>query len=303
MSALRSTVASRVGDAGLAQPRAALGLELLQHRIGRLGLESGREAQRVRARRLEGQRRGEEAERRGRAGGRRHDHVGDAQQAGHVGGVRGAGAAEADHGVAARIGALLDDVDAGGGRHVLGDQAVDAPRRLDRRELELRGDARQRRLGGARVELHPAPEEEVRVVVAEREVRVGHRRLDAAAPVAGGPGIGPGRARPDLEEAHLVDGGDRSAAGADLDHVDHRRLDRQARPLAEAVDPRDLGHRPPRRRGRRGSGTPSRWCRPCRTRSRPPCRRARRRTRLRARRRPARIPGAGSGRPAPPGAR
>ncbi len=132
------------------------------------------------------------------------------------------------------------------------------------------------------VELHPAPEEEVRVVVAEREVRVGHGRLDAAAPVAGRPGIGPRRARPDLEEAHLVDGAIdpppapisiMSITGALIGSPDPlRKRWTRATSVAGAIAV-----------GRRRRGTPSPWCRPCRSEIRPPCRRAPRRTRLRAR--------------------
>jgi hypothetical protein len=46
-----------------------------------------------------------------------------------------------------------------------------------------------------------------------------------------------------LSRPDLVDGRDRAAAGADLDHVDHRRLDRQAGALGEAVHARGLQHR------------------------------------------------------------
>ena len=49
--------------------------------------------------------------------------------------------------------------------------------------------------------------------------------------------------RADLQQADLVDRGDRAAAGADLDHVDHRRLDRQAGALGEAMHAPRLQHR------------------------------------------------------------
>ena len=49
--------------------------------------------------------------------------------------------------------------------------------------------------------------------------------------------------RPDSEQPDLVDRGDRAAAGADLDHVDHRRLDRQAGPFGEAIDAPGFEHR------------------------------------------------------------
>ena len=64
-----------------------------------------------------------------------------AEHARDVGGVRGPGAAEADHGVAARILALLDEVDARGGGHALDDDLVDAARGLLDAEAERLADA------------------------------------------------------------------------------------------------------------------------------------------------------------------
>ena len=69
------------------------------------------------------------------------------------------------------------------------------------------------------VEPHPAAEEVVGIQVAEDEVGVGHGRLDAAAAVAGRPGVGARRARPDLQHAGVVHPGDRAAAGADRRHL------------------------------------------------------------------------------------
>ena len=60
----------------------------------------------------------------------------------------------------------------------------------------------------------------------------------AALAVAGGPGLGAGRARPDPQRAALVAPGDRAAAGADRVDVDHRQLDRPAVELA-ALGPAD----------------------------------------------------------------
>src|SRR4051812_7623087 len=56
---------------------------------------------------------------------------------------------------------------------------------------------------------------ERRVVVAEKRVGVGDGRLGAAAPVAGGSGIGARRMRPDPQQPHLVECGHRAAARAD----------------------------------------------------------------------------------------
>ena len=59
----------------------------------------------------------------------------------------------------------------------------------------------------------------------------------AAAAVAGGPGLGARRARPDPQGAAGVAPADRAAAGADRVHVDHRQLDRAAADLARVGPP------------------------------------------------------------------
>ena len=62
----------------------------------------------------------------------------------------------------------------------------------------------------------------------------------AAAAVARRAGVGAGRLGPDLQQTELVDAGQAAAAGADLDEVDRRHRDREARALLEAVDAGDL---------------------------------------------------------------
>ena len=80
----------------------------------------------------------------------------------------------------------------------------------------------------ARLEVEPHPPAgEVRGVdAAEDGVGVGHRRLAAAAAVAGRAGRGAGTLRPDANIA-AVEPGERAAAGADDMDVDDRHLDRQ----------------------------------------------------------------------------
>ena len=70
-----------------------------------------------------------------------------------------------------------------------------------------------------------AAEEVARVQPPEDDVRVGHGRLRAAAPVADRARIGPGALRADAQEPARVDPGDRAATGSDLDEVDDRRPD------------------------------------------------------------------------------
>ena len=125
-----------------------------------------------------------------------------------------------------------------------------------------RGERADRRLGRLGVEVDAAGEARVGGEVAEQEVGVGHRRLAAAAPVAGGPGLGAGRARPDPQ---------RAAACRASRSSRRRRRPCGRRPSAAGSCGRRSGasrcgapRRPrPRRRRRRS--------RPCRSRAR--CRR------------------------------
>ena len=102
------------------------------------------------------------------------------------------------------------------------------------------GDLGHRLARRPRVEGHVAAEEVVGVEDAEQQIGVGDRRLGAALAVAGRARVGAGRLRPDLQQAEVVDPGERAAAGADLDQVDRRHGDREARALLEAVDAGDL---------------------------------------------------------------
>ena len=153
----------------------------------------------------------------------------------------GRGAAEGDQRAVAQGLAALDGVHARGVGHVLVDHLDDAEAAMDRppgpAARRCRARAPSLRLA---IEREAAAGEAARVDAAQHEVGVGHRRRGAAAAVAGGPGFGAGALRPDLEALELVDRGDRAAAGADLDHLDHRDAERQAAALEEAVDAADL---------------------------------------------------------------
>ena len=157
--------------------------------------------------------------------------------------MRRARAAEGHHGVAPRVTPLLDQVHARRTGHRLADHGVDAPGGLDRRQPEPRTEPRQCRLRRIAVERHRPAEEEARIVVAQQQVRIGDGRVRPAAPVARGPRIGTRRMRADLDQPRLVHAGDGPAPGADLDHVDDRRADRQAGAALEAMDARGLHHR------------------------------------------------------------
>ncbi len=99
------------------------------------------------------------------------------------------------------------------------------------RQRRLRGlvEAQPQRLGdvlldrrprGLRVERQAAAEEEVRVDPAEHHRRIRDGRLEAAAPVAGRPRVGPRAAGPDAKQPSGVDPDDRAAARSDRLDVD-----------------------------------------------------------------------------------
>ena len=194
-------------------------------------------------RKLKTDRRNQESKRRRRPRRRRNDDLADAQLARHPRRMGRTGAAHRHHRVAPGVAAFLDDVDPGRARHALADDVVDAPRRFDRGQGQRFGDPRQGRLGRLFIQAHAAAEEERRVQIAQKKIGVGHRRLRPAPSIARRPRVGAGASRSHLEQAQLIEPGDRAAAGANLDHVNHRRLDGQAAALFESMDARRFQHR------------------------------------------------------------
>ena len=144
-------------------------------------------------------------------------------------GVERPGAAERDEREVARVVSALDRDDA----------AARAASRRSRPRRLGRVDAAERALGRRAVELEPAGEP--RRQPAEQQVRVGHRRQRAAAPVAGRPGIGaralagrraarrPRRARRSSRRRRRPCGC-RASAGASAARRRSARLERPASP-------------------------------------------------------------------------
>ena len=166
----------------------------------------------------------------------RHDHRRDEQLAGDGADVQRACAAGGHQREVARVVALGDRHLAHRERHLVDRDVDDRLRRRDRVELQRLGDLLLDAAPRAvRVELHRAAEEIVRVEPAEHHVGVGDGRLGAAAAIADRAGIGARALRADLQRADVVDPGDRAAAGADLDHVDHRQHHRMAAGIAADV--------------------------------------------------------------------
>ena len=137
--------------------------------------------------------------------------------------------------------AALDRMDPRRVRHVLIDHLDYAERRHLRRQPEPPADLRrQRRPRRLRIEPQIPPREKLRVVAAEGQVRIRHRRPQPAAAVAGRPRIRPRALGPDGDAPHAVHRRERPAAGADLHHLDHRNPQRQAGALLEPADARHL---------------------------------------------------------------
>ena len=137
-------------------------------------------------------------------------------------------------------------MNARGVRHVLVDHLGQAPGGLGRVHVEpLAHVDLERAAGGVGMQPDRAPGEALRIEPAEHEIGVRHRGTLSAPPVAGRPRLGARALGTDPDLPHRVHLRERSAAGADLDHVDDRNRDRHARALLEAVGPGHLEH--PRR--------------------------------------------------------
>ena len=104
-------------------------------------------------------------------------------------------------------------------------------------DAELFADGRHRRLGRLHVGDDFAAAEIIPVDPAEPEIGVGRRRLFAAAAIGGRPRNRARRLRADMQLAEIVDPGDRAAAVADLNEIDHGNHDRVAGGSAVALDP------------------------------------------------------------------
>ncbi len=108
-------------------------------------------------------------------------------------------------------------------------------------DAERRGDPVHRRRGGRAVEPPPAAEKALGVEIAQHQIGVGDRRLGAAIAVAGRAGGSTGAQRADMQDAGLIDSGDRAAAGADAGDVEAVERDRVAGDLAPARQGRPAG--------------------------------------------------------------
>ena len=230
---------------------------LLDERLDRLALllpEDGcqippveiGERREVRAREVLADLRLEHPPRRERAREARDDHLGHVELLREERCVHRPGAAERDERELARLDPLLDRERPDRLRHLGVDHVADPLGELDRLQVQLVGELGDRASRRVDVERHLAACEPGRIDATEDEVRIGDRRLRAAAPVARGARIGARALRTDAQSARLRVG-DRAAArahGVDV-HDRHqqrepfeRRLRRDVRPAVD--DERDV---------------------------------------------------------------
>ena len=104
-------------------------------------------------------------------------------------------------------------------------------------DAEGAGDGFHGATGGVHTHRDLAAEEVVGGDASCYQVGVGDGGLGAALAVAGRTGDRPGALRADLQRAAVIDPRDAAAAGADLDDVDDRGLDRVAGVVLVALDP------------------------------------------------------------------
>src|SRR6516164_7473414 len=158
-----------------------------------------------------------------------HQYPPDAELFGKRAGMQWAPAAKRQQRESTRIVALPDRYQADAFRHLRIDDAVDAEGGLLDREIQ---GARNRALDCFSAELGPELEaaagEVFGIQIAEDDGGIGQGRLVSAAAVAGGPGLGAGRLRPNPQAPSGVEPRNRTAARPDRVDVEHAHAHRIA---------------------------------------------------------------------------
>ncbi len=157
----------------------------------------------------------------------RHDHPGNAEAPGDLGCMQRARATVGHQGELAWVEAALDRdrPESVPHRRV---RNSDHPERCSRRvEPErLRDSGRDRLARALRIQLDAPASKDLRTEPAEHDLRVGHRRLLTAAPVADGAGAGPRAVRADPQATSGFDRGDAAPTGSHLVDVEDGHPDR-----------------------------------------------------------------------------
>ena len=128
-------------------------------------------------------------------------------------------------------------MDTGGICHILVRNLMNAPSRFFDGQTQSVGNLCLNSLARrGQIQLHLAAQKETGIQIAQHQIGVGDGWLGATAAVTSRAWVSARRIRPHLEQAQRINTGNRAAAGADLDHLDHRDLHRQPRAFFEAVD-------------------------------------------------------------------
>ena len=144
--------------------------------------------------------------------------------------------AECDHRIVFDRFAEFHRVHARSIRHILGDNLRDRERAQRRIDFERLGDiAHDRGFRTCGLQCDPAAGKSLRIQQTHRAISIGHGRAVAATSVACRAGLGPGTIRADLHALEIIHARDGTAAGADLDHFDHRYANRQSAAFHKAV--------------------------------------------------------------------
>ena len=126
-------------------------------------------------------------------------------------------------------------------RHRFVDDFGNAARRLLHRHRQRSADRIGHRLKRpCGIERDLAAGEARQIDAAEHDIGVGHRRLRAAACVAGRTRIGAGTVRSHCDAAQRIHARDRTAAGTDLHHIDHRNAHGEATAFGESIGTSDF---------------------------------------------------------------
>ena len=193
-----------------------------------------------RAHDLEGRRAAQQAEGGHDAGTGRADHLRDLQLAGDAHTVQRPRPAEDHHARPAVVDTPLGGMDAKGpgatSSLITSCMPQAASHEIDaERVCHLRGYRPACRI---LVERHLAAEEGAGAEIAQQKIGIRQGRPLPSPAVAGRPRVGARATRPHRQSAALVGAGKAAAAGADLDHVDHGDLGRQAATSLELVNAR-----------------------------------------------------------------
>src|SRR5918993_5545739 len=122
-------------------------------------------------------------------------------------------------------------------RHILVDNLVNAPGDLFDGHAESPPKPAESITRRIDIQLHLTAKKIARIEVAENQIGVGDRWFGAALSITNRPRVCAGTFRTYFQKPERIDPRHTAAAGADLDHVDHRNAHRQPAAFSETINP------------------------------------------------------------------